>query len=47
LLTAGITAPLFGALIGAAGFPVAFAVCALFPVLAIPLVPVRRATAAP
>jgi hypothetical protein len=39
LLTAGITAPLFGALIGAAGFPVAFAVCALFPVLAIPLVP--------
>jgi MFS family permease len=39
LLTAGITAPLFGALIGAAGFPVAFAVCAVFPVLAIPLVP--------
>ena len=36
-----------GALIGAAGFPVAFAVCALFPVLAIPLVPVQRATAAP
>lgn len=47
LMTAGITAPLFGALIGAAGFPVAFAVCALFPVLAIPLVPVRRSTAAP
>lgn len=47
LLTAGITAPLFGALIGAAGFPVAFAVCALFPVLAIPLVPVQRATTAP
>ena len=47
LLTAGITAPLFGALIGATGFPVAFAVCALFPVLAIPLVPVRRSTAAP
>ena len=47
LMTAGITAPLFGALIGAAGFPVAFAVCALFPVLAIPLVPVQRATAAP
>ena len=47
LMTAGITAPLFGALIGAAGFPVAFAVCALFQVLAIPLVPVQRATTAP
>ena len=47
LLTAGLTPPLFGALIGAAGFPVAFAVCALFPVLAIPLVPVQRTTAAP
>ena len=43
LLTAGLTPPLFGALIGAAGFPVAFAVCALFPVLAIPLVPRERA----
>jgi MFS family permease len=39
LLTAGLSPPLFGALIGAAGFPVAFAVCAVFPVLAIPLVP--------
>ena len=39
LLTAGIAPPLFGALIGAAGYPVAFAVCALFPVIAIPLVP--------
>lgn len=39
LLTAGLTPPLFGALIGAAGYPLAFAVCALFPVLAIPLVP--------
>ena len=39
LFTAGLTPPLFGALIGAAGFPVAFAVCALFPILAIPLVP--------
>ena len=29
-------------LIGAAGFPVAFAVCAVFPMLAIPLVPVPR-----
>jgi len=39
LLTAGATAPAFGALISAAGYPVAFAVCALLPVLAIPLVP--------
>jgi MFS family permease len=38
-LTAGLTPPLMGALIGAAGYPAAFAVCALFPVLAIPLVP--------
>jgi MFS family permease len=47
LLTAGVTAPLFGALIGAVGYPVAFAVCAVCPVLAIPLVPVERATASP
>lgn len=40
LLATGLTAPLFGELIGAAGYPLAFAVCALFPVLAIPLVPV-------
>lgn len=38
LATAG-SAPLFGALIGAAGFPVAFALCALLPLLAMPLVP--------
>lgn len=44
LLATGLTAPLFGALIGAAGYPVAFAVCALFPVLAIPLVPDDPAT---
>ena len=31
LLTAGLTPPLFGALIGVLGYPVAFAVCALFP----------------
>jgi predicted MFS family arabinose efflux permease len=41
LLTAGIVPPAFGALIAAAGFPLAFAVCALFPVLALPLVPVH------
>ncbi|MGE2835609.1 MFS transporter [Mycobacterium sp. SMC-4] len=42
LLTQGIAPPLFGGLIGIAGFPVTFAVCALFPLLAIPAVPVRR-----
>jgi MFS family permease len=47
LLTAGLTPPIFGALIGAAGFPVAFAVCALFPVLSIPLVPSEPRSAAP
>jgi len=30
----------FGAVIAAAGFPLAFAVCALFPLVALPLVPV-------
>ncbi|MCI4676590.1 MFS transporter [Candidatus Mycolicibacterium alkanivorans] len=39
LLAAGLTPPLFGALIGVLGYPVAFAVCALFPVAALPLVP--------
>ena len=40
LLTAGVAPPLFGGLIGIAGYPVAFALCALFPVIAMPLVPV-------
>jgi MFS family permease len=40
LFTTGIVPPVFGALITAAGFPLAFAVCALFPLLALPLVPV-------
>jgi MFS family permease len=39
LLMTGLTPPVFGALIAAVGYPVAFAVCALFPILAIPLVP--------
>lgn len=39
LLMTGLTPPVFGALIGVAGFPAAFAVCALFPLLAMPLVP--------
>jgi hypothetical protein len=41
LLTAGIAPPLFGGLIGIGGYPVAFAVCALLPLFAIPLVPVE------
>ncbi|WP_319431972.1 MFS transporter [Mycobacterium sp. RTGN5] len=40
LLACGLAPPLFGALIGVLGYPVAFAVCALFPVVALPLVPV-------
>jgi MFS family permease len=41
LLTAGIAPPLFGGLIGIAGYAAAFAVCALFPLVALPLVPVE------
>ena len=41
LLTSGIVPPLFGGLIAAAGFPLAFAVCAVFPLIALPLVPVH------
>jgi MFS family permease len=40
LLTSGVVPPVFGALIGGAGYAAAFAICALFPLLAIPLVPV-------
>lgn len=40
-LTAGAGPPVFGELIDAAGYPWAFAACALFPVLALPLVPVH------
>lgn len=39
-LTAAVTPPAFGALIIATGYPVAFALCAIFPLAAIPLVPV-------
>ena len=39
LFTAGVVPPLFGGLIGVAGYPAAFAVCALFPLMAIPSVP--------
>ncbi|MCG5433689.1 MFS transporter [Mycobacterium sp. MYCO198283] len=41
LLTTAVAPPAFGALIAAVGFPLTFAVCALFPVAALPLVPVR------
>lgn len=40
-LTAAFTPPAFGALITAAGYPLAFAVCAIFSLAAIPLVPVH------
>lgn len=40
LLTAGVAPPVFGALIGVTGYAAAFAVCALFPLIAIPLVPI-------
>ncbi|MFM8598440.1 MAG: MFS transporter [Mycobacterium sp.] len=42
LLTGGLTAPVFGALISAAGYPAAFAVCALSALIAMPLVPADR-----
>ena len=41
LLTAAVAPPLFGALIGVAGYAAAFAVCAVFPLAALPLVPVE------
>ncbi|MDA2892972.1 MFS transporter [Mycolicibacterium sp. BiH015] len=41
LFAQGVAPPLFGGLIAVAGYPVAFAVCALFPLLAIPAVPLR------
>jgi sugar phosphate permease len=40
LFTSALVPPVFGALISAAGFSVAFGVCALFPLAALPLVPV-------
>jgi sugar phosphate permease len=41
LLTAGVAPPVFGALIGVAGYPFAFAVCALLPLVAVPVVPIQ------
>jgi MFS family permease len=43
LLTAGVAPPVFGGLIAAAGYPLAFLACALFPLAAMPLVPVHAA----
>lgn len=40
-LTAAAGPPLFGALIAAAGYPVAWLVCGLFPLAAVPFVPVQ------
>jgi MFS family permease len=40
-LAAAASAPVFGALIGVLGYPVAFAACALLPLLATPVVPVE------
>jgi MFS family permease len=44
LLAAGIAPPLFGGLITTAGYPAAFAACAVFPLVALPLVPVNAQT---
>lgn len=41
LATMGSIPPLFGMLIGIAGYPLAFAVAALFPLAALPLAPVE------
>lgn len=46
-LATAIGSPLFGGLIAVAGFPVAFAVCALCPLAAIPLVPTDPLPAEP
>ncbi|WP_046319643.1 MFS transporter [Mycobacterium sp. UM_Kg1] len=40
-LTAGIAPPIFGALIGAVGYPLSFTLCGLFPLAALRLVPVK------
>lgn len=45
-LATALASPLFGGLIGLFGYPVAFAVCALFPIAAHPLVPADPATGA-
>jgi MFS family permease len=46
-LVVAVAPPVFGAVITAAGFPLAFAVCGLFPLLALPFVPVGPQPPAP
>jgi MFS family permease len=46
-LTGGAGQPAFGELIDITGYPLAFAVCGLFPLLALPLVPVSAQTRKP
>ncbi|MGB0972802.1 MAG: MFS transporter, partial [Mycobacterium sp.] len=41
LMVASIAQPVFGGLIGVVGYPMVFALCAVFPFAAIPLVPVE------
>ena len=41
LFTTGIVPPAFGALIATAGYPLAFAVCAICPLVALPLLPLH------
>ncbi|MFV1366593.1 MFS transporter [Mycolicibacterium elephantis] len=43
-LASAVAAPLFGGLIGMVGYSAAFAVCALFPLVAVPVVPTDRTT---
>lgn len=40
-LTAAVVPPAFGALIASGGYPLAFAVCALFPLAATPVIPTK------
>jgi predicted MFS family arabinose efflux permease len=42
-LATSVTAPVVGLLIGAVGYPLAFAVVAIFPAMSIPLVPRKDA----
>ena len=45
-LSAALTPPVLGAVVGAFGYDAGFALAAVFPVLAIGLIPVRRAARA-
>lgn len=46
-LTAAVGPPVFGEVIDVTGYPLAFAVCGLFPLLALPLVPSEARSRAP